>query len=122
MVYYSVDSLIQKIEKLKRIEKVILKADWSTIQHLPDTIRNIRIAKQDKAKNYKEKEFGDNDILFKIYGPTIISDQITFSIATFEKRRKGTTFFADGMYVFYFRYLLGTEKYDLTRIESGIRL
>jgi len=122
MFYYSVDSLIQRIEKEKRIEKIILKADWSTIQDFPETIRNIRIVKQDKTKNYKAKDFGDHDVLFKINGLTIIRDQITLSIETYEKRGKGTTFFADGAYVFYFKYLPGTETYKLTKIKSGIVL
>jgi len=120
--YYSVDSLIEEIEKQKRIEKIILKADWSTIQDFPETIRNIRIVKQDKTKNYKTKDFGDNDVLFKISGLTIIRDQVTLSIGTYEKRGKETTFFADGAYVFYFKYLPGTETYQLTKIKSGIVL
>ncbi len=122
MFYSSVDSLIQTIEKQRRIEKIILKADWSIIQDFPETIRNIRIVKQDKTKNYKTKDFGDNDVLFKINGLTIIRDQVTLSIGTYEKRGKETTFFADGAYVFYFKYLPGTETYQLTQIKSGIRL
>lgn len=122
MVYYSVDSLIQKIEKGKRIEKIILNADWSTIQDFPETIRNIKIVKQDKTKNYKKKDFGDNDVLFKINGLTIIRDQITLSIGTYEKRGKGTGFFADGAYIFYFKYIPGTDTYKLTQIKSGMRM
>lgn len=122
MFYYSVDSLIQTIEKQKRIERIILKADWSVIQDFPETIRNIKIVKQDKTKNQKQKGFGDNDVLFKINGPTIIRDQITLSIGTFEKKGKGLAFFADGAYIFYFKYLPETETYKLTKIKSGIRL
>ena len=122
MFYYSVDTLIQTIEKEKRIENIILKADWSTIQDFPETIRNIKIVKQDKTKNYKTKGFGDNDVLFKINGLTIIRDQITLSIGTYEKKDKQTTFFADGAYIFYFKYLPGTQTYKLTQIKSGIRL
>ena len=122
MFYYSVDSLIQRIEKEKSIEKIILKADWSTIQDFPETIRNIKIVKQDKTKNYKTKDFGDDDVLFKINGLTIIRDQVTLSIGKYERKGKGTTFFADGAYVFYFKYLPGTETYQLTKIESGIVL
>ncbi|MFM7850967.1 MAG: hypothetical protein ACKO96_03415 [Flammeovirgaceae bacterium] len=122
MFYYAVDSLIQRIEKEKRIEKIILKADWSTIQDFPETIRNIKIVKQDKTKNYKTKDLRDNDVLFKINGLTIIRDQVTLSIGTYEKRGKGTTFFADGAYIFYFKYLPETETYRLTKIKSGIVL
>lgn len=122
MFYYSVDSLIQTFEKEKRIEKIILNADWSIIQDFPETIRNIRIIKQDKTKNYKTKDFGDNDVLFKINGLTIIRDQVTLSIGTYEKRDKGTTFFADGAYIFYFKYLPETGTYKLTKIKSGIVL
>lgn len=122
MYYYSVDSLIQKIENEKKIEKIILRADWLTIKDFPETVRHIKIVKQDKAKNYKKKDFGDNDVLFKIDGLTIIRDQITLSIVTYEKRGKGTTFFADGAYVFYFKYLPETETYKLTKIKSGIVL
>jgi hypothetical protein len=122
MFYYSVDSLIQTIEKQKSIEKIILNADWSTISDFPETIRNIRIIKQDKTKNYKTKDFGDNDVLFKINGLTIVRDQVSISIGTYERKGKVTTFLADGAYVFYFKYLPGTETYKLTKIESGIVL
>lgn len=122
MFYYSVDSLIQRIEKEKRIEKIVLEADCSTIQDFPETIRNIRVVKQDKTKNYKTKDFGDNDVLFKISKLTIIRDQVTLSISTHEKSGKGTTFFADGLYVFYFKYQPEKETYKLTKIKSGIVL
>jgi len=122
MFYYSVDSLIQKLEKEKRIEKIILIADWSTIQGFPETIRNIKIVKRDKSENYKTKDLGGNDLLFRIMGLTIIRDQITLSIGTYERRGKGTGFFADGAYAFYFKYFPETETYKLTKIRSGIRL
>jgi hypothetical protein len=122
MFYYSVDSLIQKIEKEKRIEKIVLWADWSTIQDFPETIRNIIIVKQSKAENYKTKNLGDNDVLFKVNGLTIIRDQVTLSIWAYEKRDKRTTFFSDGAYIFYFKYLPETETYKLTQIKSGIIL
>ncbi|NOT77176.1 MAG: hypothetical protein HOP08_19810 [Cyclobacteriaceae bacterium] len=122
MFYYSVDSLIKKIEKEKRIKKIILKADWSAIQDFPETIRSIKIVKQDKTKDYKTKDFGDNDVLFEISGLTIIRNQVTLSIGTHEKRGNGMTFFADGAYIFYFKYLPKTETYKLTQIKSGIRL
>ncbi len=114
--------MIQTIEKQKSIEKIILNADWSTISDFPETIRNIRIIKQDKTKNYKTKDFGDNDVLFKINGLTIVRDQVSISIGTYERKGKVTTFLADGAYVFYFKYLPGTETYKLTKIESGIVL
>lgn len=52
MIYYSVDSLIQQVEKGKRIECIVLSADWSTIQEFPEEIRNIRLVKLDKTKKY----------------------------------------------------------------------
>ena len=96
--------------------------DWSTIHDFPETIRNIKIVKQDKAEYYKVKNLGENDVLFKFNGLTIIRDQVTLSIWTYEKRDKRTTFFADGAYIFYFKYLPETQSYKLTQIISGIIL
>lgn len=121
MIYYSVDSLIQKVEKGKRIEGVVLSADWLTIQEFPEEIRNIPLIKLDKTKKYKTKNLSENHVLFRLSGLTIIRDQVTLTIWTYEKKDKRITFLADGVYVFNFKYLPDTTTYKLTQIKSGFR-
>ncbi|MDN4166588.1 hypothetical protein QWY31_13850 [Cytophagales bacterium LB-30] len=120
--YYSVDSLIQKIDKKKAIERILIKADWSVIKDFPDTIRGIGIRKLDNAKDFKSRRLGDNEVLFKVNGLTIIRDEIKLSIVALERKNKETTYFADGVYVFCFKYLPETKTYTLTEIKSGIVL
>lgn len=122
MYYYSVDSLIQKIEKKKEIERIIINADWSIIKDFPETIREIRISKLDDEKDFKSRHLGTNDLLFKVNGLTIIRDEIKVSIVAFEKKNRDITFLSDGVYVFYFKYLPETETYKLIEIKSGVVL
>lgn len=121
MIYYSVDSLIQKVAKGKRIEGVVLSADWLTIQEFPEEIRNIPLIKLDKTKKYKTKNLSENHVLFRLNELTIIRDQITLTIWAYEKKDKRITFLADGVYVFYFKYLPDTTTYKLTQIKSGFQ-
>lgn len=119
MFYYSVDSLIQKIKKDKKIETIFLSANFMTIQEFPEAIRNIRIVKLDKTKKHLSKNLSENEILFKLNELTIIRDQVSLTIWTFEKKDKRMTLFADGSYIFNFKYLPETRTFKLTHITSG---
>ena len=121
MIYYSVDSLIQKVEKGERFEGVVLIADCLIIQKFPEEIRNIPLIKLDKTKKYKTKNLSENHVLLRLHGLTIIRDEVTLTIWAYEKKDKRMTFFGDGVYVFYFKYLPETTTYKLTQIKSGFR-
>lgn len=120
MFYYAVDSLIHTLKNEQSIERVILRADGREIDAFPDEIRGIKIVKDD-SKKLKPNDFRDNDVLFRITGLSIIRNQITLSIWTMGKEEKRITSFADGLYIFYFKYLPDTETYILTKIKKGIR-
>jgi hypothetical protein len=122
MFFYSVDSLIEIVKKERKIDRIILRADLSITQHFPTSLYDIPIIKEDKIQNFQVKGVHAGDVVFRISGPTIIRDQVTLSIGTYEKINKRLTFFAAGAYIFYFKYLPETETYKLTKIKSGVML
>ncbi|MEZ4945401.1 MAG: hypothetical protein R2804_07745 [Cyclobacteriaceae bacterium] len=121
MFYYAIDSLIATIAKEETFDKVVLRADLSIIDDFPDLIRNFKIIKQDKIEGFKTKGIGNNDVVFRISGLSIIRDQVTLTIGVYKKGVKALGFFAGGAYSFYFKYLPETGTYILTKIE-GLRM
>ena len=122
MYYYSLDSLTKLIKDEKKIERLILRANWSIIHDFPDKINGLTILKEKENKKIKTKDLKPTDVLIKINGLSIIRDQITLSMQTFERQGKDLKYFSDVVYIFYYKYLPDTQTYKLTNIKSGLRL
>jgi hypothetical protein len=122
MYYYSLDSLTKLIKDEKKIERLILRANWSIIHDFPDKINGLTILKEKENKKIKTKDLNPTDVLIKINGLSIIRDQITLSMQTFERQGKDLKYFSDVVYIFYYKYLPDTQTYKLTNIKSGLRL
>ena len=122
MYYYSLDSLTKRIKDEKKIERLILRADWSIIQDFPDKINGLTILKEKENQKNKTKDLKPTDVLIKINGLSFIRDQITLSMQTFERQGKDLKYFSDVVYIFYFQYLPDTQTYKLSNIKSGLRL
>jgi len=122
MYYYSLDSLTKLIKDVKKIDRLILRADWSIIQDFPDKINGLTILKEKENKKIKTNDLKPTDVLIKINGLSIIRDQITLSMQTFERQGKDLKYFSDVVYIFYYKYLPGTQTYKLNNIKSGLRL
>ena len=118
---YSIDSLIQKLEKERRIERLVIKCDSISFNSLPKTIQNRDVVRYQENMKGKVKNVRDNDIVIKVTGPGLIQNQIQLLILTFGKRGNGIGFIEDGGYKFLYDHLSGTE-YKLTSIEYGIVL
>ena len=54
MYYYSLDSLTKLIKDVKKIDRLILRADWSIIQDFPDKINGLTILKEKENKKLKQ--------------------------------------------------------------------
>ena len=122
MYYYSLDSLTKLIKDVKKIDRLILRADWSIIQDFPDKINGLTILKEKENKKIKTNDLKPTDVLIKINGLSIIRDQITLSMQTFERQGKDLKYFSDVVYIFYYKYLPDTQTYKLNNIKSGLRL
>ncbi len=122
MYYYSVDTLLQILESKQNIDRIILEADKTLIQDFPESIRDIQIIKHNKYEKYRKSAFKNMDVKFVIKGLSIIRDQITLSIYTITMTNNNIHIFADGAYIFYFKYLPESQTYELTKIKSGIEL
>jgi hypothetical protein len=122
MYYYSLDSLTKLIKDEKKIERLILRANWSIIHDFPDKINGLTILKEKENKKIKTKDLNPTDVVIKINGLSIIRDQITLSMQTFERQGKDLKYFSDVVYIFYYKYLPDTQTYKLTNIKSGLRL
>lgn len=124
MYYFAIDTLIQILntKNLKPIDRIILQADNSILEDWPNTIQGKSIIKDDNTKGIRIADLKKNDVVFKIKGITIIREQITLSIGTYERRDKGLTFFDDGVHIFYFKFLPESRTYKLTKLKSGVIL
>ena len=116
------DSLTKLIKDVKKIDRLILRADWSIIQDFPDKINGLTILKEKENKKIKTNDLKPTDVLIKINGLSIIRDQITLSMQTFERQGKDLKYFSDVVYIFYYKYLPDTQTYKLNNIKSGLRL
>ena len=122
MYYYSLDSLTKLIKDQKKIERLILRADWSIINNFPDEINGLTIQKQNTNKQIKKKDLGPTDVIVNINGLSIIRYEVRLSMYTFEKQGNDLSVFADGVYIFYFKYIPETETYILRDLKRGMIL
>lgn len=122
MYYYSLDSLTKLIKDEKQIDRLILRADWPIIQDFPDKINGMTILKEKENKQIKPKDLKPTDVLIKINGLSVIRDQITLSMQTFQRQGKDLKYFSDVVYIFYYKYLPDTQTYKLNNIKRGLRL
>lgn len=122
MYFYAVDSAIQIVKTMKTVERVVLRANLSDISKFPDTIRGVQIVKQEGFGDFSVKGVRENDIVFRIAGLSIIRDQVTLSIGTYQRVGKVLKFFGDVIYVFYFKYVPDTQTYRLSKIKKGMVL
>lgn len=122
MYYYSLDSLTKRIKDLKKIERLVLRGDLGVINSFPDSINGLKILKDNGERKIKTKDINSTDIVIKVTGLSIIRDQVTIAMYTYEKVDKDLIFFADVAYLFYFKYLPDTQTYKLNKLKSGLRL
>jgi hypothetical protein len=122
MYYYSLDSLTKRIKELKKIERLVLRGDLGVINSFPDSINGLKILKDNGERKIKTKDINSTDIVIKVTGLSIIRDQVTIAMYTYEKVDKNLIFFADVAYIFYFKYLPDTQTYKLNKLKSGLRL
>jgi hypothetical protein len=122
MYYYSLDSLTKIIKELKKIERLVLRGDLGVINSFPDSINGLKILKDNGERKIKTKDINSTDIVIKVTGLSIIRDQVTIAMYTYEKVDKNLIFFADVAYIFYFKYLPDTQTYKLNKLKSGLRL
>lgn len=120
--YYSLDSLTKRIKDLKKIERLVLRGDLGVINSFPDSINGLTILKDNGERKIKTKDINSTDIVIKVTGLSIIRDQVTIAMYTYEKFDKDLIFFADVAYIFYFKYLPDTQTYKLNKLKSGLRL
>jgi hypothetical protein len=122
MYYYSLDSLTKRIKELKKIERLVLRGDLGVINSFPDSINGLKILKDNGERKIKTKDINSTDIVIKVTGLSIIRDQVTIAMYTYEKVDKNLIFFADLAYIFYFKYFPDTQTYKLNKLKSGLRL
>jgi hypothetical protein len=122
MYYYSLYSLTKRIKDLKKIERLVLRGDLGVINSFPDSINGLKILKDNGERKIKTKDINSTDIVIKVTGLSIIRDQVTIAMYTYEKVDKDLIFFADVAYLFYFKYLPDTQTYKLNKLKSGLRL
>lgn len=118
MYFYSLDTLVTLLKVEKKIERLIVRADWQIIRDFPDTIQQIKILKEE-GKETKIKKITSADVVVKITGLSIILDEISLSMQTLERQGKQLQFFAGVVYIFHFQYQPDTKTYLLTRIQSS---
>lgn len=118
MYFYSLDTLVTLLKAEKNIERLILRADWQIIRDFPDNIQQIKILKEE-GKETKIKKITPTDVVVKITGLSIIQDEVTLSMQTFERQGKQLEFFAGVVYIFHFQYLPESRTYLLSRIQSS---
>ena len=118
---YSIDSLIHKLEKERRIERIIVKCDSISFNRLTKTIQNREVVRYQENRKGKAKDIRTGDILVKVSGPAQIENQIQLLIVTLGKRGKGIGFIEGGGYKFFYNHFSGSY-YKLARIEIGIVL
>lgn len=122
MYCYSLDSLTKRIKDLKKIERLVLRGDLGVINSFPDSINGLKILKDNGGRKIKTKDINSTDIVIKVTGLSIIRDQVTIAMYTYEKVDKDLIFFADVAYIFYFKYLPDTQTYKLNKLKSGLKL
>ncbi|MBX2897524.1 MAG: hypothetical protein KF763_18935 [Cyclobacteriaceae bacterium] len=122
MYYYSLDSLTKRIKDIKKIERLVLRGDLGVINSFPDSINGLMILKDNGERKIKTKDINSTDIVIKVTGLSIIRDQVTIAMYTYEKVDKDLIFFADVAYIFYLKYLPDTQTYKLNKLKNGLRL
>jgi len=122
MYYYSLDSLTKKIKDLKKIERLILRGELGVISLFPNSINGLQILKDNGEQKIKTKNIKSTDVVIKVSDLSIIRDQVTIEMHTWEKQDGDLRFFADVVYIFYFKYLPDTQTYKLNKVKSGLVL
>ena len=122
MYYYAVDTLIRSLKGIRKIDRMIIKADLSIAQIFPDTILGINIIKHPTGTKHKRREIVISDVVLAVFGVSIIRDQFTISILAVERTKDGLPYVGNGSYKYYFTYDPKTKTYSLSKIKSGIIL
>ncbi|MFN8342974.1 MAG: hypothetical protein U0V64_15030 [Cyclobacteriaceae bacterium] len=121
MYYYSVDSMLGILLAEHKLEKVVLRANWSIIANFPDEIRGMRIQKDDRFKALDMKKISAGDVLIQLGEVEIIKSQFTIGLSAFYKAGRSQLHpYGHGLYQFQFRYDADHDSYTLRRVKIGL--
>lgn len=118
MYFYALDSVATLIAGQRKVDRLILRADWQIIRDFPDTLHGMKIVKEE-GKETKVKKLTATDVVVKITSLSIIRDQVSFSMQTLERRGKTLGFSGDVIYIFLFKYRPESGTYSLSNLRKG---